>query len=48
MDKLKKTVVNIVALLIVAVLVTIAIGLLLVVAGLVWNGVLAVWGTIMT
>ena len=43
MDKLKKTVVNIVALLIVAVLVAIAIGLLLVVAGLVWNGVLSVW-----
>ena len=43
MDKLKKIVVNIVALLIVAVLVAIAIGLLLVVAGLVWNGVLSIW-----
>ena len=48
MDKIKIVVVNTVALLIVAVLVSIAIGLLLVVAGLVWNGVLAVWGTIMT
>ena len=43
MDKLKKTVVNIVALLTVAVLVMIAIGLLLLAAGLVWGGVLTVW-----
>ena len=48
MDKLKKVVVNIVALLIVAVLVMIAIGVLLLAAGLVWNGVLTVWQMTMT
>ena len=47
MDKLKKTVINIVAWLIMAALVMIAIGLLLLAVGLVWKGVLAVWGTIM-
>ena len=48
MDKIKKVVVNIVALLVVAVLVAIAVGLLLVVAGLVWSGVLTVWQMAMT
>ena len=47
MEKLKKTVINIVAWLIMAVLVAIAVGLLLVVAGLVWSGVLSIWSTIL-
>ena len=48
MDKLKKVVVNIVALLIMAGLVAIAIGLLLLAVGLVWGGLLTVWQTTMT
>lgn len=47
MDKLKEVVTNIVAWLVMALLVMIAIGLLLLAAGLVWNGVLSVWHTIL-
>ena len=45
--KLKKAVVNIVAWLIVAVMDAIIIGLLLMAVGLVWSGVLSIWGTIL-
>ena len=47
MDKLKEVATNIVAWLVMALLVMIAIGLLLLAAGLVWNGVLSIWNTIL-
>ena len=48
MTKLSDVLINILAVILGVLIVAIVLGIALIAAGLVWKGVLAVWGTIMT